>query len=83
MGKALRETGTLKEFLGEIVSIYNSPYGFLNLENFAKNYKGDYKRELSKTMRHIYSVNTGGSSRIFALDISDLEQIIKKPSKQL
>jgi len=78
MEKVLRETDTLKEFLGEIASIYNSPHGFPKLEDFAKQYREEYKKELSEIMKHIYSVNTGGSSRILGLDVSDLEQILKK-----
>lgn len=78
MGKEIIRSGSLNEFLEKIANIYNSPYGFSKLEDFAKEYQGEYKKELSIIMGYIYSVNTGGSSRIFRINVLDLDQILDK-----
>jgi hypothetical protein len=76
--QSLNEEGDFKQFLGIISNIYNSPGGFPRLEKCAGDYHGKYTKEFSRIMNHIYSANNGSNSRIFALDIWDLEQILDK-----
>jgi len=81
---SLKGSKSFAKFLEKIASTYNSPLGFPKLTKFSEKYNGRYLGELKIIMQHIYAVNNGSNSRIFSLDVSDLEQILDKSNyKQL
>jgi len=63
----------VREFIEhEVVPRYNAPHGYQDLEEWAGNYTGRFKRHLSKIMDYINQRNSRADSR-FLPSISDYE----------